>query len=428
MCRRADAVRCHALSQRITPNALEQFPIRRNAVLLASAMATQSAAMQLSAAMSSITFALVTGVSSLLGLGPALTMMAAALTAQPAGRMMDRVGRVPVLVGGFIAGAAGATLLAVGARFNSSLTALPGFVLFGVASATASLTRAAAGDMYPPAHRARGIAYIMFGAVFGAILGPTVFAPIFRGRDVSADALLIPWLVAAGLLLLAAALVFNVRPDPKRIAEAIEQSLGITSTTSTTSAPLMEILRRRGVVPAMVGSIASFAVMASVMNLAGYVMVRHQHHAQHLVFPVIGAHVVGMYLLMPAVGLIIERAGRRNVLVVGLALLGFSAAGLAWAESVSAMVVLLFGLGLGWNASFVAATTMLADLCAASERGKLLGFSDFVAGVMAAVLVLTGGFGLEAYGVSALGIGAGLIALLPIPIILASASAPMVPR
>ena len=87
------------------------FPIRRNAALLAGAMAMQSAALQLSAAMSSITFALVTGITSLLGVGPALTMVAAALSAQPAGRLMDRRGRIPVLAAGFLIGAIGTVLL-----------------------------------------------------------------------------------------------------------------------------------------------------------------------------------------------------------------------------------------------------------------------------------------------------------------------------
>lgn len=397
---------------------MEQFPIRRNAMLLAGAMATQSAAMQLSAAMSSLTFALVTGISSLLGVGPALTMVAAALTAQPAGWMMDRVGRIPVLAGGFIAGAIGATLLAVGSLRQSPVTAVAGFVMLGVAGATAALARAAAGDMYLPVHRARGISYIMFGAVFGAILGPTVFAPLFRGREVSADALLIPWLAAAAMLLVSAVIVFNVRPDPKRIAEAIERSMGVTGRPAGDAAPLKEILRRPGVVPALMASVASFAVMAAVMNLTGYVMVQHHHHAQHLVFPVIGAHVIGMYLLMPVVGMIVDRVGRRNVLAAGLAVLGLSAAGLALLVSVIPIAILLFGLGLGWNASFVAATTQLADLSTAAERGKLLGFNDFIAGLTGAVLVIAGGFGLDSYGVAALGIGAGLIALIPIPFVL----------
>ena len=397
---------------------MEQFPIRRNATLLAAAMATQSAAAQLSAAMSTVTFALVTGVSSLLGVGPALTMVASALTAQPAGRMMDRVGRIPVLATGFLAGALGAALLGLGTMRHQPLVALPGFVLFGVAVATSQLARAAAGDMYPPAHRARGISYIMFGAVFGAILGPTVFAPLLRGKQLSSEALMVPWLGAAGMLVLAAIIVLNVRPDPKVIAESIERDLGITHKEGGPAAPLGEILRRPGVLPAMASSVISVAVMTSVMNLTGYIMVQHHHHAQHLVFPVIGVHVLGMYLLMPFVGMIADRIGRRNVLAGGLALLGISAMGLTWFSGVVPIGILLFGLGLGWNASFVAATTQLANLSSAAERGKLLGFNDFVAGMSGAALVIAGGFGLDVYGVPALGLGAGIIALIPIPFLL----------
>ena len=40
------------------------------------------------------------------------------------------------------------------------------------------------------------------------------------------------------------------------------------------------------------------------------------------------------------------------------------------------MSLSLFGLGLGWNLAFVAATTQLVTLAAPSERGRLIGFSD----------------------------------------------------
>ena len=331
---------------------------------------------------------------------------------------MDRTGRIPVLVAGYVAGATGALLLAFGVAKHWPVAALLGFVLFGVAAATAQLTRAAAGDLFAPAHRARGISYIMFGAVFGAILGPTVFAPMFRGRDVSGASLLVPWAGAAGLLLTAAIIVLLVRPDPKRIAQSIEQSLGITLPDVAAAAPLGEILKRPGVMPAMVASVVSFGVMTSVMNLTGYVMVQHHHHAQHLVFPVIGAHVLGMYLLMPFVGMIADRIGRTTVLGAGLALLGLSAIGLTWVSAVMPTAILLFGLGLGWNASFVAATTQLANLSTAAERGKLMGFNDFVAGLTGATLVIVGGMGLNVYGVPALSVGAGVIALLPIPFLM----------
>ena len=86
--------------------------------------------------------------------------------------------------------------------------------------------------------------------------------------------------------------------------------------------------------------------------------------------------------------------------------------------------LLLFGLGLGWNASFVAATTQLANLSTAAERGKLMGFNDFIAGLTGATLVIVGGLGLNIYGVPALSIGAGVIALLPIPFLISTSLSP----
>jgi MFS family permease len=374
-----------------------------------------SATLQMVAAVSALTFVLVTGATRLLGLGPAVSLISAACTSFPAGRLMDRVGRVPVLMGGFAIGATGAVLTGLAAYTRSGWLVIPGFVLVGSAGGIGQLTRAAAGDMYPPEHRARGIAYVMFGAVFGAILGPAVFSPLFRGHELSPRTLAAPWFGGALLFLVALAIVANVRPDPKRIAEMIDAGTPARPrATETTAAPLSELLRRHGVVPAMLAGVFSFAIMSSVMNLAGYVVVEHRHHAQHLVFPIIGAHVVGMYLLMPVVGWIVDRVGHSRTLGAGLVVIALSTAGLTYFTSVVPIALMLFGLGLGWNVSFVSATTRLADLAAPWERGKLLGFNDLVASLMAAVFVLMGGYVLDDFGVAALAIGASLVALAPI--------------
>jgi MFS family permease len=401
-----------------------EFPIRRNTFLLASAMAVNSATLQLVAAVSALTFVLVTGVSSLLGLGPALFLASAALTAFPAGRLMDRVGRVPVLAGGFLLGSVGATLTALGAWKSSAWAVIPGFVLIGSAGATGQLARAAAGDMYPTARRARGIAYVMFGAVFGAILGPAVFSPIFKGRHLEAAALAVPWLAGAAMMLVALFVAINIRPDPKRIAEALEGHASNRLLQAREAAPLRELVRRPGVIPAMLAGVVSFAVMVAVMNLTGYVVVEHRHHAQHLVFPIIGAHVLGMYLLMPFVGWIVDRIGRTPMLAGGLALIAVSTGGLVFFEDVGLTAVLLFGLGLGWNFSFVAATTALADCAAPHERGKLLGFHDLIAGFTGAAFVLLGGYVLDEAGVNALALGASLVALAPILFIVVTGRVP----
>src|SRR3954463_6169169 len=378
-------------------------------------MAVNSAVLQLVAAVSSLTFVLVTGVRGLLGLGPAIFLIASALTSMPAGRMMDRVGRKPVMSAGFVVGAAGCALTALATRTDSTVAVIAGFALIGAASAVSLLIRPAAGDMYPAARRARGISYVLFGSVFGAILGPTVFGPLFAGKDVEADALTVPWLAAGGISLVALAIVQFVRPDPKKIAEMI----GAHEHTETAGppAPLREIVRRPGVIPAMLAALASFGVMVSVMNLSGYVVVEHHHHHQDSVFPIIGAHVFGMYALVLVIGALIDRVGRTPALEVGLVVMALSTIGLLWVASVFGTAVLLLGLGIGWNISFVAATAQMADRTSPVERGKLLGFNDQLAAFFGAGLALLGGYALDAIGVAALAIGATVIVATPILLI-----------
>jgi MFS family permease len=384
--------------------------VRRNTILLAASLAANSAMLQLSAAVATLTVVLVVGVKGLVGLGPAIVLGTGALFALPAGRAMDRFGRVPVLITGFALGVVGGLLAAAGAGFDLALPVVVGLVCVGAASATALLARTAAGDMYPASRRARGISFVLFGAVFGAILGPAVFSPLLAGKDLDADALVLPWLAASAFMLVGLALVASVRPDPSRIARMIGAADGARD--DEPAAPLSEIVRRPGVLPSMLAALASFAVMVAIMTLTGVVVVEQGHPAR-VVFPIIGAHVIGMYALVIVVGGLIDRVGRIRALVSGLLVMAASAISLLWVTSVAAFAFTLFALGIGWSFSFVAATAQLADCTKPSERGRLLGFNDLLAGLTGAGLSLLGGYALDAIGVAALGVGGLLLVLAP---------------
>jgi MFS family permease len=385
-------------------------PVRRNTILLAASLAANSAMLQLSAAVATLTVVLVVGVKGLVGLGPAIVLGTGALFALPAGRAMDRFGRVPVLITGFALGVVGGLLAAAGVGFDLAFPVLIGLVCVGAASATALLARTAAGDMYPPSRRARGISFVLFGAVFGAILGPAVFSPLLAGKDLDADALVVPWLAASAFMLVGLVLVASVRPDPSRIARMIGTADGAED--DAPAAPLSEIVRRPGVLPSMLAAIASFAVMVGIMTLTGVVVVEQGHPAR-VVFPIIGAHVIGMYALVIVIGGLIDRIGRIRALVSGLLVMAASAISLLWVTSVAAFAFTLFALGIGWSFSFVAATAQLADCTKPSERGRLLGFNDLLAGLTGAGLSLLGGYALDAIGVAALGVGGLLLVLAP---------------
>jgi MFS family permease len=399
---------------------VDGFPIRRNTVLLAATLTCLSGMTQLAVAVATVTLVLVTGIEGILGLGPAIFLTAGALAAFPAGRLMDHVGRIPVLAGGSVAGIVGCAVTALGCEVESATLVVTGFALVGVAQGTVLLARAAAADMFPPARRARGISLVLFGALFGAALGPLVFRPLFAGKDLDTDALVIPWLAAGGIMAVGLLIVLFVRPDPRTIAQALHAAE--TDAAPEPAAPLREIIRRPGVLSALIASVASFAGMVSVMNLTGYLVIDHGHH-QTDVFTVISLHIVGMYALVLVIGELVDRLGRAPCQVGGLLVMGLSILGLAWFDSVLWTSVSLFGLGLGWNVSYVAAATELSDRALPSERGKLIGFSDLLSSFTGAALALLGGVAYSELGVGALAYtGTAFVALPAAWILLRSAA------
>jgi MFS family permease len=394
--------------------AATSYQIKRNTVLLALCLVTLSGVLQLAVAVATITLVLVTGIESILGLGPAIFITAAALAALPAGRLMDRFGRVPVIAGGFVVGAIGCVLTALGCLADSATLVILGFLGVGGMNGAVLLARTAVADMYPLAQKARAISYVLFGALFGAALGPLVFRPLFAGKDLELDTLVVPWLAAAAMSVIGIILALAIRPDPRTIAFELEQE-GLAPgepATREPAAPLSEILRRPGVPSAVLAAIASFAVMAGVMNLTGYIVVGHDHE-QADVFTVISLHIVGMFGLVLVVGVLIDRIGRHRALIGGLLVMAVSTVMLAWAVAIPSMSLSLFLLGLGWNVSYVAASAELVTHARPVERGRLVGFTDLVAGLTAAALALLGGLAYSEWGVVAIAVGATVAVIAP---------------
>ena len=335
-------------------------------------MVCLSGMIQLAVALGTVTLVAVTGFEGILGLGPAVFLIAGALAVGPAGRISDRVGRMPVIRAGFVFGMVGPAIAALGCWSSSGELVFLGLGFCGASQAIVLLSRAAAAEMFPPERRARGMSFVLFGAVSGAIFGPLVFGPIFAGRD--AD---------AGRARAAVARLVALRA--RRLPASRSPSAPTRRSSRRRSRPRprrarrprrsREILRRPGVPTAMLAAVASFAVMVGVMNLAGYVAVGHGHEHGD-VFTIISVHIVGMYGLVLVVGDLIDRIGRGRSMAIGLLLMAVSNAGLVWLDGIPGMSLSLFGLGLGWNLAYVAATTQLVTLAAPSERGRLIGFSD----------------------------------------------------
>lgn len=383
-------------------------PTRRNAIALAAGLVCLSGMVQLAVALGTVTLVAVTGFEGILGLGPAVFLVAGALAVGPAGRISDRVGRMPVIRAGFGLGIVGPALTALGCWSGSAELVFLGLGCCGAAQTIVFLSRAAAAEMFPPERRARGMSFVLFGAVSGAVFGPLVFGPIFAGRGLTADQLAWPWLGSSLFALAGFLISFAVRPDPKELSKAFSTA----AEDAAPPAPLAQILRRPGVPTAMLAAIASFSVMVGVMNLAGYVAVGHGHdHGD--IFTVISAHIVGMFGLVLIAGDLVDRIGRGRAMAIGLLVMAASNVGLVWLDGIAGMSVSLFGLGLGWNVAYLAATTQLVTLATPSERGRLIGLSDLTSSFAGAALALVGGVVYSSGGSVPLAVAAAALAAVP---------------
>ena len=77
-------------------------------------------------------------------------------------------------------------------------------------------------------------------------------------------------------------------------------------------------------------------------------------------------------------------------------------------------LVALFLLGLGWNFTYVAGSTLLADQLSPTERAKTQGFNDLLLGLAAAAGSFGSGMMFAVSGYGLLGLVAASAALMPL--------------
>jgi MFS family permease len=395
--------------------------VRRNTLVLAVATALNWAVIVLLASLTTLTIAHLFGLPELAGVGFGLYLLVYAAGGLVFGRAMDAWGRRNGLFVAFLVGAGAAVVIYLGVGAGSAPLALLGLLAIGLGTGGANLARVAGADMRRPERRARGITLVLVGAAFGAIGAPIIFAPALAGaRSHDPAALAAPWLIGAGLMLLGALVLLAIRVDPRAIAEQLSAEVtGTTGGSATPKAParpLSELIALPMVPLALLAAIVAQAVMTSVMALAGLVMADHGHDLGAISLT-ISLHFLGMFGLVLIVGPLVERIGRLRSVIVGLLVLAGGVLVLLPGPELVNFMPGMFAVGVGWNVAFVASTTILADAARTSERGRLLGFSDFVALCAAAALSVVAGLILGALGLPMLVLVGILLALIPAALI-----------
>ncbi len=330
------------------------------------------------------------GGTSVAGLGQAMSVLGAAVAAVPLVAVATRWGRRWSLTLGYALAVLGGVVVVVAALLGWLVLLLVGLGLFGVAQATNLQTRYAASELAPAATRARTMSVVVWVTTIGSVAGPNLTAAGAQlGARLGVPALAGPYLfsvVAFALAGLVLALLF--RPGAGAGVSVLEErSAAPTATRTATAAPVHAVGAREALRWAVRHPVARFAVVLITVAHATMVMVMamtplHMHHdgmGLELVGIVISAHILGMYALSPVFGWLADRYGALRVAIGGLGIfaaaisLGLvAAAGAGLAVTMSALVL----LGLGWSASLIASSALLAGVDSGSVRVPLQGATD----------------------------------------------------
>ncbi len=304
-------------------------------------------------------------------------VIATTLTTIPASLLMNRIGRRA----GFLVGA---LLGLVGAAVASYALVLSHFWLFnfgtflvGMFAGFAQYYRFAAADVAEPDFKARAISWVIAGGVVAAFLGPQ----LAQGTHdlVGGIPFLGSYMVVGGLAIVSMALIV-----------CLDIPLPALSERRKGGRPLGTIARQPALVVAILVGMIGYGTMSLLMTATPLAMVGHGFLISDASF-VIQWHMVAMFAPAFFTGNVIQRFGVVRVMLVGVIMLGAAVTAALSGTQIVHFWLALFALGLGWNFTFVGASTLLTETYEPSERGKVQALHDFMVFGTVALASLTSG-------------------------------------
>ena len=360
----------------------------------------------------------ISGSDALSGLATAAVTLGAALCAIPLARLAARVGRRRALSLGNLFALIGIAVVILAAGLRVFPLLLIGILMIGAGNAGNLQSRFAATDLAAPAHRGRDLSIVVWATTIGGVAGPLLLGP----GEVVGHAIGMPpqtgsyvFSFVAQCAALALYLV-ALRPDPLLAAQRIAKSSPAAVGGAVADRPLVA----RYAIFAVAGS---HVVMASVMAMTP-VHLSHMAHGAHgtaataadvsaIVGVTIALHVAGMYALSPIFGILADRWGRLQVVLLGQALLAASLVFAIFANDQAwGVMIALILLGLGWSAATVAGAALLTEASAPELRTRRQGRSDSLMSLSAAAGAVLAGVVLSNFQYSGLGVAAAVLVVV----------------
>jgi MFS family permease len=372
------------LDNEITPEKKHvQYQIRRNTILLVANNILVNCIVAFILTISPIIIYDSTKSIALASIATSLILSADMPTNLIAGKLADTIGRKKTLLIGTSVSLIG-LFLVVASRFTqNSWLFWAGITTFGLSTGFLVLNRAAITDMYPR-NRGKSLGYLNAGGFLGSILAPILVAIITgvsTGLAVLANVnyydliifLCIPLLLAAGVLLLA------MPQDTKTIARILKDQ-EIKNQQIKASDTTIKLNYRRNLVFAIFASSIAVGAVAIALSLTPTLM-----HISNAALWIISFSIalisLGSNGLSIVSGMLSDRLGRKNIIFMGSLIMGLGLIILPITQNAIIISVSNFLIGFGGGAMAIASTSLICDLVATDNRGKMLGLNSFIVNI-----------------------------------------------
>lgn len=327
-----------------------------------------------------------------------MSILGLAATSLPASLLMQRIGRKRAFIASALIAAVGALLCAYSIAKGYFIGLCGAAFFIGANMAFVHQYRFAAMEFVEEKDTGKAVSTVMIGTLAAAILGPTLgqrASQLGDWQEFTGS-----FVILSGICLVAALVLSRLPTDaPSKLSVPIARGAEQPAKQSQNGRSLREILRDKHYQLAVMGGLASYAVMSFIMTATPLSMHVHDGYSSAQTTTVITAHLLGMYLPSLVSPLIVRALGIRNMMLLGIAANVACVAicvwvGHAFMHYFSALVL----LGVGWNLMFVAATTQLGSTYRPQERFRAQGFNDFAVFGCQAIASLLAGTAIETLG------------------------------
>ena len=286
----------------------------------------------------------------LIGFPNAVGVAGAVIGTQMFDRMSQKFSKNRALSNTFLIGSLGGLVQISSLIIDSFTLLLIGAFILGIGQSAALQTRYVASFVASESFKATALSLAVWFSVFGSIFGPRLvgeYSAVFEnwlGSD-----LIVGYFIATFGMFLAglSVLLFSQKDSALNKKLVIEKSLKLSELDSTARL-LTKIL------------VLNHFVMVLIMS-ATPLHIKDIGETIKLVGTIISYHTLGMFLLSPILGKLVDKYGSKLFAVIGSLILILSCVVSLFNTNILFLKIGLYLLGLGWNFTYIAISSAISN-------------------------------------------------------------------